>query len=235
MTSQYPPLKRSVVGHSKPTTLPPVPLVSDDGNKTYSYDLEKADTLYPKDHLFKMIKLLFSAAGWVDMDDDTFPPAGTKTEDFTVITHVDPNAISIKFRGEPIILMKNGRDAVPGKYVYKPPTRPKFKVAYKIRHDGGVRIRVKCGKRGTPRFHFRVSERFGLGNISKYYAVEPKMLKASSTQYVWNDVLKAIRAACPSKAPPMRPDDLKHVVVANETTIFVQFHGSRLPLTKVSL
>ncbi|KAF4665396.1 hypothetical protein FOZ61_010947 [Perkinsus olseni] len=219
---------------SLPLSLPPVPLVSDDGNKTYSYDLQRADPHLPSSHLFDMIKLVFSAAGWVDMDDDTFPPAGTKTEDFTVITHVDPNAISIKFRGEPIILMKNGRNVVAGKYVYKSPTPPKFKLVYKIRHDGGVRIRAKCGKRGTPRFHFQLFDHFGPGDISKYYTVEPKVLKARSKQYVWDDVLEWVLRACPERSRYLQPDDLKRVVVANKTTIFVLFRESRLGLTRVS-
>ncbi|KAF4716580.1 hypothetical protein FOZ62_010415 [Perkinsus olseni] len=227
-------IKPGASGFSLPLDLPPVPLVSDDGNKTYSYDLQRADPHLPLSHLFDMVKSTFSMTGWVDLNDDTFPPVGTKTGDFTVITYESPNAISIKFRGKPIILMRNGRNVVAGKYVYKSPTGPRFKLAYKISHDGDVRIRARCGKRGTPRFHFQLFEHFGPGDISKYYTLEPKVLKASSPQYVWDHVLEAVRRACPERARYFQPDDLKRVVVANETTIFVHFRESRLGLTKVS-
>ncbi|KAF4680883.1 hypothetical protein FOZ63_010389, partial [Perkinsus olseni] len=124
-------------------TLPPVPLVSDDGNKTYSYSLRRAVPPRTIHDLFTGVRLAFRGAFWITPVDDSFPPAGTKDGDFTVITYETPYAISINFRGKPIILVRNGRNAVAGKYVYRSSTHPRFKLAYRIRRDGSVRIRAK--------------------------------------------------------------------------------------------
>ncbi|KAF4688027.1 hypothetical protein FOZ60_003250 [Perkinsus olseni] len=225
---------RAAVDFLTTFTLPPVPLVSDDGNKTYFYSLRRAVPPRTIHDLFTGVKLAFQGAFWITPADDSFPPAGTKDGDFTVITYETPYAISINFRGKPIILVRNGRNAVAGKYVYRSSTHPRFKLAYRIRRDGSVRIRAKCEKRGTPRFHFRLSERFGPHQTSKYYAAESRRLPGSSSDDGWNKVFDAVRRACPSKSRLVESDDLKQVVAANETTIFVKFQRSRLPLARVS-
>ncbi|KAF4672156.1 hypothetical protein FOL46_009389 [Perkinsus olseni] len=89
----------------------------------------------------------------------------------------------------------------------------KVKLVYKVRDDGVVLIRVKCGRSGTRRFRFKLSERLG-----------------AQRTFNWDDLLKAVKRACPDI--PLVADDLNKVVFATDRTIYVPFRGTRVALTK---
>ncbi|KAF4688012.1 hypothetical protein FOZ60_003235 [Perkinsus olseni] len=162
--------------------------------------------------------------GVIDVPDD-----GIQPDDLINLNYESVDCISTNFLGVKILFMRVGHSWSAGKFEYRSPDRPRFKLVYKIRADGDVRIRVKRGRSGTRRFRFKLSERLGAQRTFKYYVLEQVERRRSHDQ--WDDLLKYVKRICPEKS--LKPGDLKQLFVASDNTINVQLEGDLLTLTRV--
>ncbi|KAF4684995.1 hypothetical protein FOZ63_005573 [Perkinsus olseni] len=144
--------------------------------------------------------------------------------DLDTLTYTSGDAFSVDLRGEPVRFFRVGRDLSPGEYVYKEPVSPHMRISYKIYRHGTAGLKVGCKRRSTSRFHHKLSRR-DRGLQYLHYAVEP-VGRGTLKQF-----LGQVRYACPWKS--QGPDDFSRVVAATEKTIYVEFEGGRLALTKV--
>ncbi|KAF4742332.1 hypothetical protein FOZ63_008298, partial [Perkinsus olseni] len=141
----------------------------------------------------------------IDVPDD-----GIQPDDLINLNYESVDCISTNFLGVKILFMRVGHSWSAGKFEYRSPDRPRFKLVYKIRDDGNVRIRVKRGRSGTRRFRFKLSERLGAQRTFKYYVLEQVERRRSHDQ--WDDLLKYVKRICPEKS--LKPGDLKQLFVA---------------------
>ncbi|KAF4672154.1 hypothetical protein FOL46_009387 [Perkinsus olseni] len=77
--------------------------------------------------------------------------------DLRYLIRTSDDFLRTHFLNKEILLMRVTQGMSPGKFVYRSPTRPKVKLVYKIRDDGDVMIRVKCGRTATRRFRYKLS------------------------------------------------------------------------------
>ncbi|KAF4716579.1 hypothetical protein FOZ62_010414 [Perkinsus olseni] len=169
------------------------------------------------------------AAGVIGSD-STSPPADIQKSDLRYLFRTPDDFLLTRFLNKEILFMRVTRNWSPGKFVYRSPTRPKVKLVYKVRDDGDVMIRVKCGKGGTRRFRFKLSRRLGAQRTFKSYDVE--QVKGRKSRHSWENLLMAVKRVCPGIS--LVADDLYKVVFATDRTIYVPFRGTRVALTRYS-
>ncbi|KAF4684997.1 hypothetical protein FOZ63_005575 [Perkinsus olseni] len=198
----------------------PYPLRKEEGF-TYTIDFEKSGIT--SDDWYESLDIFLSNSG-VIKPGEPFDHEGDQPPPLATLHYSSGDGFSVNMGAREIYCSRVGRDLLPGKYVYKDPFRPRVKIIYKIRNNGVVRLWVRCEKRTPSRFRFILSlSDHGVPPL--HYHVQ------SAGRSSLNDVLNQVRRVCPSKH--LSSDDFSKVVFATEKTIYIEFEGNRLPLTKV--
>ncbi|KAF4688241.1 hypothetical protein FOZ62_007162, partial [Perkinsus olseni] len=175
------------------------------GPSTYTIDFKDSELGARAFH--NDVEYSLSNHGVIERDD---PDDSIQPSDLITLKYESADSISTNFLGVKILFMRVGQSWSAGKFEYRSPDRPRFKLVYKIRDDGDVKIRPKCGRRGTHRFRFKLSERLGQQWTSKYYVLEEVERRRSHDRL--HDLLKYVKHVCPGKS--LKADDLEQVVVA---------------------
>ncbi|KAF4683542.1 hypothetical protein FOZ63_029685 [Perkinsus olseni] len=188
---------------------------------TYTVDFDSSESA--SDDWHEALETFLVNTGVLESD-ETYSPDDTQPRPLTTLTYTSGDEFSVNFRGEEILFLRLGRNLVPGEYVYKESVAPYLRISYTIRVDRVGGVLVECKRRSTSRFgHMLVRRDRGLQYI--YHVVE------SAGRGTLDQFLDQVKYVCPGKR--VLPDDFSRVVVATEKTIYVEFEGGRLALTKV--
>ncbi|KAF4696137.1 hypothetical protein FOZ63_010825, partial [Perkinsus olseni] len=164
---------------------------------------------------YKIIEKALLDAGRIEHD-DSYPPAGIQTGDFTEIHYNSGDSLLMNFRGASIEFVRVARSLSVGKFEYREETAPHLTLSYHIFPTGIVGIQASCGGQPTGRLPFRLVRRES-GRPYVYYELE------SVGQGTLYDLLARVQYACPEKQVVF-PDlidvaDLSSVTFRTDNTI----------------
>ncbi|KAF4650234.1 hypothetical protein FOL46_001124, partial [Perkinsus olseni] len=180
---------------------------------------------------YKVIEKALLDAGRIEPD-DSYPPAGIQTGDFTEIHYNSGDSFLTNFRGASIEFIRVARSLSVGEFGYREETAPHLTLSYHIFTTGIVGIQATCGGQPTGRLPFRLVRR-ETGRPYVYYELE------SVGQGTLYDLLARVQYACPEKQVVF-PDlsdvaDLSSVTFRTDNTIVVTLEGAAVALGTVEI